>query len=219
MVKKNYKRPFTFCCITDNASGIRPEINVYDITALSHFRGSSQSMFTIEKISSFKKGFLDSDGPYVLLDLDILIHGDITEYIDSCFTEVRLIYNYWSSQDAIITNYGHNYCAINSSFVTWKGDQANHIFEFYKNNMNKISRIYWSFDQSLYYLQEEKYSYHPKGIVYTYNWGASWKDDLDVGKYRNEYKICLFNNSHGAGLDLDQVRGWARELWISYDRI
>ena len=217
MVKKNYSRPFIFHCITDDAKNIRSEVITHDLDTISPFRGSSESVFTIEKLSSFKTGFLNCDGPYVLLDLDILIHGDITEYLDNCFTEFRLIYNYWQPTDAVITHYGHNYCVINSSFVTWKDNQANHIFEYYKNNMNKISRIYWSLDHSLFYLQEGKYAYHPKGIVYTYNAGADWPDDTNKGKYRDDYKICLFNNSHGIGFDLNEVKGWAKEIWESYD--
>lgn len=217
MVKANYNRPFAFHCITDNHIGIRKEVIINDINQVSAFRGTRETMFTIEKLSSFQKGFLNCDGPYVLLDLDILIHGNITEYLDNCFTEFRLIHNYWAPPEAIITHYGHNYCAINSSFVTWKYDQADHIFNFYKDNMNKISKIYWSLDHSLFYLQEGKYSYHPKNLVYSYNAGATWPDDITLGKYRENYKICLFNNSHGVGFDLNQVKGWPKEMWEKYD--
>ena len=31
------------------------------------------------------------------------------------------------------------------------------------------------------------------------------------------YKICVFNNSHGVGLDLHEVEGWAKDYWLSYD--
>ena len=219
MVKKHYDRDFEFYCITDNPSGIRSEVLTRDLDHLSEFRGTSENMFTIEKLSSFKEGFLDCNGPYVLLDLDILLHGNITKYLDGCFTEFRLIYNYWAPEDAVITHYGHNYCVINSSFITWKDNQANHIFKFYKDNMSKISKVYWSLDHSMFYLQEGRYSCHPKGIVYTYNAGASWPDDKDVGKYRDDYKICLFNNSHGVGFDINEVKGWAKTMWESYDRI
>jgi hypothetical protein len=217
MVKKNYNRPFAFHCITDDGSGIRPEVIIDDIDKHSFFRGTKETMFTIEKLSSFRKGFLDCNGPYVLLDLDILIHGDLTEYLDGCFTEFRLIYNYWQPPNAMITHYGHNYCNINSSFVTWQSDQADYIFQYYKDNMNKISKIYWSLDHSMIYLLEGKYSYHPKNIIYTYNAGAAWPDDIIKGVYREKYKICLFNNSHGVGFDLNEVKGWAKELWIKHD--
>ena len=217
MIKKNYNKPFNFHCITDDSNGIRSEVIVNDIDSLSAFRGTPENMFTIEKLSSFKKGFLDCDGPYVLLDLDILIHGNLTEYLNNCFTEFRLIYNYWQIPDAMLTHYGHNYCNINSSFVTWKGDQADHIFQYYKNNLNKISKIYWSLDHSMVYLLEGKYSHHPEGIVYSYNAGASWPDDISLGVYREKYKICIFNNSHGVGFDINEVKGWAKNLWIKQD--
>ena len=219
MVQSNYNKPFYFHCITDDPTDIRNEVIINNLDELSEFRGTQETMFTIEKLSSFKDGFLNCHGPYVLLDLDILIHGNITDYLEGCFTEFRLIYNYWASPEAIITHYGHNYCAINSSFVTWQGNQADHIFKFYKQNMAKISKIYWSLDHSLFYLQEGKYSYHPQGLIYTYNAGASWPNDINIGKYREDYKICLFNNSHGVGFDLNQVKGWPKEIWESYDNV
>lgn len=219
MIKKNYDKDFVFHCITDDGDGIRPEVIVNDLNSLSAFRGTTENMFTIEKLSSFREGFLDCNGPYVLLDLDILIHGNLTEYLTDCFTEFRLIYNYWQPSDAVITHYGHNYCIINSSFVTWQGNQADHIFHYYKDNMSKISKIYWSLDHSMFYLQEGKYSHHPKGIVYTYNAGASWPDDAAKGIFRDDYKICLFNNSHGVGFDLNETKGWTKELWEKYDEL
>jgi hypothetical protein len=67
MVKKHYDRDFEFYCITDNPSGIRSEVLTRDLDRLSEFRGTSENMFTIEKLSSFKEGFLDCNGPYVRL--------------------------------------------------------------------------------------------------------------------------------------------------------
>ena len=58
MVKKNYRRPFMFHCITDDTSGIRPEVIIEDLDSVSLFRGTSENMFTIEKLSSFKTNFL-----------------------------------------------------------------------------------------------------------------------------------------------------------------
>ena len=217
MINKNYDLSFEFYCITDDSTGIRKEVICKDIEKLSLFRGTSQTMFTIEKVSAFKEGFLDCNGPYVLLDLDILIHNNLTQYLSECFTEFRLIKNYWAPPDATITHYGHNYCAINSSFITWKGNQANHIFKFYKDNIEKISKIYWSLDHSMFYLLENQYSYHPEKIVYSYNAGAQWPDDIEIIKYRPEYKICLFNNSHGFGLDISNTKGWAKQMWDSHD--
>lgn len=219
MVKKNYDGHFFFHCITDNADGIRPEVIIEDLNENNGFRSTKEKVFTVEKLSSFKHGFLNCEGPYVLLDLDILIHSDLTEYLNSCFTELRIIYNYWASHRLIISHYGHSYCPINTSFVTWKGDQANHIYEFYRDNLDKIFRIYWSLDHSLYYLQENKYSFHPPGIVYTYNAGAVWPDDLMIAQYKEDYKICIFNNSHGVGFDVSDAKGWAKEMWCSYDSL
>lgn len=217
MIKKNYDLPFEFYCITDDANHIRKEVICKDIEKISSFRGNILSIFTIEKVSAFKTGFLDCKGPYVLLDLDILIHGNLTNYLSKCFKDYRLIKNYWLPPSALITHYGHFYCNLNSSFVTWADDQANHIFNFYKNNIQKISKIYCSFDRSMFYLLENQYSYHPENVIYSYNDGAHWSNDLEIAKYRPNYKICLFNNSHGNGMDLSDTKGWAKQMWESYD--
>lgn len=218
MIKKNYDKDFVFHCITDNINGIRNEVITHDINEIAPFRKNMGSIFTVEKISSFKPGFLGG-GQNVLLDLDIIIHGNLTEYLDKCFVEFRLIKNYWQSDYADITHYGGNYCSINSSFVTWKDEQASHIYDFYIKNLNKISRIYNSFDRSLYYLQEGKYAFHPKGIVYSYNGGAQHPNDRNIGLYRDAYKICIFNNSHGYGLDITNTKNWALEMWNNYDTL
>jgi len=217
MVNRNCDLPFKFYCITDDITDIRSEVICKDIKEYSAFKGSRLSVFTVEKASAFQSGFLNCDGPCVLLDLDILIHGNLTSYLKTCFTEFRIIKNYWQPPDATITHYGHIYCAINSSFVTWSGNQANHVFDFYKKNIEKISKIYWSLDHSMFYLLENQYSYHPEKIVYSYNGGAQWPNDIKLSEYRSDYKICLFNNSHGIGLDLSDTSGWAKEIWKSHD--
>jgi hypothetical protein len=218
MVKAYYNGSFSFHCITDDISNIRNEIITHDINKIASFRKDMGSIFTIEKLSSFKSGFLDG-GRFALLDLDIIIHGNLTEYLNECFTEFRLIKNYWQPDYADITHYGGNYCSINSSFVTWKDDQATHIYDFYMKNLNKISRVYNSFDRSLYYLQDGQYAFHPKGIVYSYNGGAHYPDDRSVGLYRDSYKICIFNNSHGYGMDINNTKNWALSMWKKYDTL
>jgi len=219
MIKNNYKRPFVMHCITDDGIGIDNNVVIEDLDKLSSFRGSSTTMFTIEKVSAFRYGFLNCAGPYVLLDLDILIQNDLTDYLNESynFSEFRMINNYWAPHDAVIKAYGHSYCSINSSFVTWKEDQAHHLYNYYKKNIDKISRVYWSLDHALYYLNENQYGFHPSGIVYSYNAGAEWPDDVEVGLYRKDYKICIFNNSHGHGFDLPDTKGWAKDMWVQYD--
>lgn len=219
MIKTHYNGEFSLHCITDNIDGIRSEVIVHDIDEISSFRKTVGTIFTVEKLSCFKPGFLNCSGPYVLFDLDIIIHGNLTEYLTSCFTELRLIKNYWQPDYSEIINYGGNYCSINSSFVTWKDDQAAHIYDFYIKNIDKISRIYNSFDRSLYYLQEDKYSFHPRGLVYSYNGGASYPDDRSIGLFRESYKICIFNNSHGFGMDITNAHNWPVDMWKQYDTL
>jgi len=216
MVKKYCQLDFDFNCITDNPAGLSIDIKTYDIKEMSHWRGTSSSMFTIEKVSCFKNGFLNCNGPYVLLDLDILIHNDITEYLNSYnFYEPRIIKNYWNYENHKKTAYGDSWCDINSSFVTWKDNQLDGVFNFYQKNIDKISKVYDSFDKSLYYLQENEYSFHPRKLVYSYNSGAEYPNDLKVATFRPDYKICIFNNSHGIGLDISDTKHWARDLWES----
>jgi hypothetical protein len=213
-LQKHYHHPFVFTCITDDARGLDDSIIIKDFKTTDL---GMRNIFTVEKLRLFDPDYLKEERR-VLLDLDILIMNDLTSYFDSYnFNELRFIKNYWANPAHSYTNFHKGACDINSSFVTWSGNQGEHIYRFFVDNHKKIDFLYRSLDKALFVMFREQLAYHPQNMIYSYNFGASFPDDLTVAKKRDDYKVCLFNTSHGKGIELHYTTNWAKQMWESYD--
>jgi len=207
-----YTGEFEFHCFTDDATGLTPGIHIRDIKEL---RPHKTKCFTLEKIYLFDGKIFK--GNCVLLDIDILILKDLYPYLSSYnFSEGRFIMNYWNGIEdgRILSKFGRNW--INSSFVTWQGDQLKHVVDFYNENKDIIEYKYGDLDFFLFQGMKDKLNYHPENIVYSYNEGASLEDNIPF-KYREDYYIALFNTSHGRGTELHDTHDWSRSIWKQFD--
>ena len=219
MCKKFYTNPFKFYCATDNAVDLNPEIQTLDLKDYEIPEGKfGGKVFTAEKIrllNSFNEKTL-------LLDLDILIFNDITEYVDSIDLKDKpyFIENPWSDPVHIKRNYGKITCNINSSFVVGNKVTTETLkSKILNSNYDYFATKFRSLDKTLHYTCRDFINTHSKkSLVYSFNGGASYPDDMEVGKFRPEYDVCIFNNSHGKGLDIhDSSADWAIKYWESFD--
>lgn len=219
MCKKFYTNPFKFYCATDDSTGVRNEINILNLDDYQISDGKwGGRVFTAEKIkllNSFSSKTL-------LLDLDILILNDITEYVDgvNLIDKPYFIRNSFANQDNIKANYGKITCDVNSSFVIADRHSTMTLSKLmFNSNYDYYALKFKSLDKTLFYRFLYLLNFHEdKKIAYSFNGGASWPDDMEKGKYRPDYKICLFNNSHGEGDDIhDSNTSWALEYWESFD--
>lgn len=208
-IRRFYNKPHSFLCYTDDARGFRSEIEVRDIAKL---RRVENSCFTMEKLFLFD--VLDSNDKYCLFDIDILIQSDITAYLDEYdFVEPRFAVS--SRVHGIDVPYvkvapiffQQGMCYVNSSFVTWKGDQLKWMPEFYLKNKAIIDYKYKDLDTFLFHTVLKKMFFHPQNMIYSFN---HEKGRLDV-------PIVMFNTSHGRGVELHEAPTWARDLWESFD--
>ena len=212
-ISNTFSGKFEFYCFTDDSAGVL--CDTIDINTLPHFKSN---IFTVCKIDLFNG--LPFEGPYVLLDLDILIQKDLNQYFEQYqFVEPRLIYNYWTNPERIYRSYYTSDCYINSSFVTWNGNQLQWLYDKFINHEPIINYKFKSFDKFMYYSSLDQLKFHPKKTVYAYCFGAENPEDMDQLKYREDYSICLFHTSHGIpkGVELHQADGWAKEMWHKYD--
>lgn len=213
-VVKNCDYDVVFHCITDNLEGLNKDIEIidYETTKIPELI----NVFTIEKLRLFDPDFIKTENN-IVFDIDALILNNITPYLnDYAFNEPRFIKNFWADEVSVNAYFHKGSCDINSSFITWKNDQFEYLYKFYKDNHKKINFLFKSFDKSLFGIFRDKLNYHPENLVYAYNFGAS-KGDLMPEILRSEYKICIFNTSHGIGKELHECDGWAREMWDSYE--
>lgn len=211
-VKNTYSGPFEFWCFTDDSYGIDEAVRTADITDLPHY-GIEGNIFTIVKLDLFRH--LPFEGPYVFIDLDVLILKDLKPYFDEYqFSEPRYLNNYWSDRVRELSTFHRGDCFINSSFLTWNNGQFDWLYDLYEDNKKIITQKFQSFDKMVYYCAQDKLHFHPKGIAYTYSFGAEYPDDVEPYKYRDDFYIVLFNTSHNQGVELHDADGWARDLWV-----
>lgn len=202
-----YSGKFNFYCFTDNSGDIVPGVVIRDIAEL---RKHPTNCFTIEKMFLFDNVI---EGNNVILDLDILVQHDLYPYLSKyAFTEGRFIQNEWNEivQSEIGLRTGT--CCLNSSFVTWKGDQLRYVLDFFIKHQKIIEFKYGDLDTFLYQGMRNQLHYHPNKLVMSYNYAPP---EVDL----REYPILIFNTSHGtnAGVELHNSAAWVVELWKRFD--
>jgi hypothetical protein len=209
-IKGKYNGKYRFVCYTDDATGLDKSIIVKDINELPNF---NSVIFTIVKIDLFVH--FPYKGPRVLLDLDLLILKDLRPYFDEYqFKEPRLGYCRWQEPDRIFHSYHRGDCYVNSSFVTWKDDQFKYVYDTYMENKEVIDMKFKSFDKFMFYFCE--LNFHPKKIMYSYNFGAEYPDKVEPEKLYDEFYITIFNTSGiNEGKEIHETTGWARDYWES----
>jgi hypothetical protein len=219
---KFYNGPFYFTCITDDpVRGVMCE----DIREYKLF---GESVFTAEKMELMAK---KTEGTNVLLDLDMLIHNDITDIFEPC-KKPRFVYTHWTPDwhwEKLVPK--KTACFINSSFVMWEGDNAKFIYDHYMSSRGHHSGEYNSFDKYMFYehylpatgmvfdSRECPFEFWPGMIFYNYNEQGETQYQL-----LDNRKVCLFNTSHLIKMDrryyeLDNTPSEHTEIWESYDRI
>ena len=205
----NVNIPFKFTCYTDDHLNFRDEIIVKNINELRPY--NTDRVFTYEKLILLEK---HQEG--IWLDLDILIHENITDIVTRDDGDFKMIWNHWNNYETkSLRWYGSgSSCHINSSFVKFKNPEW--LIKFTKDNWKKIEWTYKSLDKYMFYQhhRNNRLHYWEDGIFSNYNKeGFKLKD-----------KITLFNTSHIKANNLKEIAyeiheadGDVINLWKSYD--
>ena len=126
-VKRNLARPFRFVCVTNDATGIRPEVECVPFAENPHVPGRKwPNIFS--KLTLFKDGFAGLEGPTLCLDIDVLITGPLDKFFD-----------YRPGDFCIIRNWVEFYKRIfrraplvgNSSCFRFDAGRSNAVYEFF----------------------------------------------------------------------------------------
>jgi len=212
--------PFSFSCITDDCRGIKKEILAIDYNTFGPdgWRNYPQDkIFTREKLCLMN---LDLPGVKAWIDLDVLIHNDITELVSRPLEKPTFIFNHWNSQkEQAYRWFGKGSdCHINSSFVAWR--DAKWLYDYTDKNRTKLFWTYKSLDKYLYYQhwRTGRLDYWEEGLVDNYNFS-------DPPFLERDTKITLFNTSHIKANNLDiqayelhETEGqWPMDYWRDYD--
>jgi hypothetical protein len=217
--KKFINTEFEFYCATDNPVGINPQIQILDF----HCYESPESkwggkVFTSEKVKLISDESIFDNDRVLLLDLDILILKDLTQYLLS-YNPIKpaWILNWWQDEERFKKNYGTITCRINASFI-YSTPQAAAVLHdrIFGENYDYFAFKFKALDKVIQYNALDLVEFHDNNLnlFYSYN--------IKEGDYKSDmkdYHICLFNNSHGTGKDLHEVDGWAKEYWESFNEV
>lgn len=207
---------FKFYCATDNSKKINPEIKILDYNdyaiPVGRYGGSNQGkVFTAEKIKLIcDERFYDTR--VLLLDLDILILKDLTNYLNNYHPNKLALYKSWWYDDKLFKRfYGKVTCRLNSSFMYTYPKNVKIISQkLFNKNYDYYAFKFYSLDRTIQYNFLEHIEFHKdKRLLYSYSNSKS--------KRKLNYKVCIFNNSHGKGEDLHDLKNWAYDYWKSYD--
>lgn len=224
MLQRYVDHDFTHTCITDDANGIRDEVNIIDYNTFDPFDYPKDRIFTREKLVLFKEF---NQGKNIWLDLDLLIHNDITDLIEQKIEKPTFIWNWWnwdlsSDKRSALKFYGQGtMCYVNSSFVMWEDNMGEHIFDAVNQKQEYAFYTYKSLDKYLFYQHWHKghLDFWDRGLWYNYNFSEP------RFTYMPEYRGCIFNTSHIKAnnltgieaYELDEAEGVVAQLWRSYD--
>jgi len=85
MLAANYRKPFRFVCITDDTSGLIPEVETLPLPDMAEIPAPNGDRYP----SCYRRLWLWSEeaaqvlpGQVVCIDIDVVIAGDVTEFFD-----------------------------------------------------------------------------------------------------------------------------------------
>lgn len=101
MVARHLQRPHRFVCLTDDAAGIGPGVEVFDIPQVGFADFDQRLPWTKGhgwlKVTSFARPLYDLSGPTLFIDLDVVIVDDLAPFFEH--PGEFLVIKEWDKQD------------------------------------------------------------------------------------------------------------------------
>lgn len=129
MVKRNISIPYRFVCLTDDTSGLLPEIETLDLPYIKV--PEKNDIDPWRKLGMFSKQIGDLEGKCLFLDLDIIIVDNIDCFFS--YSDKFSIIENWTQQGRNIGN---------SSVYCFEIGKHTDVLEYYLNNMDEVLNNY-----------------------------------------------------------------------------
>jgi len=199
MVEKNFTRPCTFTCFTDDPAGLECEyLPIPDVQPLhpKYWFGKDNYCWDRAKFFVFNAhNILGYKGKYCYFDLDVIIQNNIND-LEILAKKPRLVHSKWQpdgqQHDRFFIDIRGTY--YNTSMMCWEYNQCEQIYYDVLEHQDVVFKTFFKGSDNYHYWRQRNFWGNiPFDWVYSYNRGAHWKEDNDKYKYRKEYKVCIFN--------------------------
>lgn len=93
MIERNLSRPFLLTCFTEDAEGIRDEVNIAELPSIGLPEGEPERGWL--KLATFQKTLAGLEGEVLFLDVDVVIVGSLDDFFEYdaefaiCFDEKK----------------------------------------------------------------------------------------------------------------------------------
>ena len=176
-VKRNLHLPFRFVCVTDDATGLRPEVEAVPFPEDPKVPGQYAprpwpNIFA--KLALFKDGFAGLEGPTLFLDIDLLVTGNLDRFFLYRPGEFCIIHNWVERRKhlfRVVPDIG------NSSCFRFEAGKSNGVWETFlreKDDPAQKSRFFFGSQKFQTYamMKTGKVNWWPE------NWVCSFKRQL-----------------------------------------
>lgn len=198
MVKRNCSLPFSFYCLTEDATDLYPEISIIPLDMSLDLEGAWWKMCLFS---------LEFDTPTLYFDLDIIVQNNIDDLfgkiVQDKITVIRTSdhgshYPYDGGPNNILC-IPQSLC--NTSLMGWYPNRFNHIYDNFIENPETIMMLYYGDDRliSKDYYEDLNY-WDMKKDFYWRNKGIHHYDQRFMDKYGwihdPRKTICILSNSY-----------------------
>lgn len=233
MVSRHLPTAFKMYCQTDDTHGMNPNIEClpflddlpestpHAMYVSTDFINNRPRLWDRPKLNYFKPDGWGITGTRIALDLDIVIHNDMSPILNMFDDKPLVGRSWWHNMDhEKRPDWRHrNGARNNGGFYMWTGNQFEDIWNDLLINWKKIYFVYTGGSDNFITTRHlNKFDFLPPTMFYSFNRGCEWPHDVARHKIRKDKIICVFNTDPGNATNIEiheAINAYpeVKELW------
>ena len=181
---KRYHPDCELRCMTDDSSGLHPDIIILDIED----RFGKRKWWN--KMRLFQPGLFEK--PTIYLDLDCYVHGPLNKFFNAFVPgKLNILKTHWFS-DGVATKI--HQCNVNSSIMLIDKDNCAPLWDECNAHIEKMYYSFYGLDSWLYRRHMDKMHFFEPGLAYSFKHGCMFPNDIQQNKLR-QIPVCIFDDA------------------------